>query len=337
MRKIISISLTLLFVACQTTKKDNQKIVGNAFGTTYSIIYNSSISPKDLQVGVDSIIDAFNKSVSTYDPESLISKWNAGDTTVVVDPIFKEVFLMSKEVHQNTKGYFDPTVGVLRNVYGFGEVEAMEIVQDKDLDSIMEMVGFDKLRLQADDRISKEHPMIYLDFNAIAKGYGVDRLAAYLDTKGISNYLVEISGELYAKGINPERNASWMVGIENVDSDLGNRSYSHLLPLKNAGLAASGNYRKFRIDAATGKHYVHTINPITGSAERTDVSSATVIAETCAMADAYATAFMALGLERSKAVLEKLEGIEAYLTILSDSDEEEKVYATPGMKLLLMD
>lgn len=337
MRTTFFLSIALLLVACQAPSNDNKQLRGAAFGTTYAILYNAPVDEEELRVGVDSIIHVFNKSVSTYDPESLISKFNAGDTTVVVDEIFKEVFLMSKSVYDKTGGYFDPTIGSLHNAYGFGEKEGMLTINQQDVDSIMEMVGFDKLYFKTDNTISKTHPKIYLDFNAIAKGYGVDRLAFFLESKGITDYLVEISGELYASGINPERNAPWTVGIEGVDSDVEDRSYTHLLPLKNAGLASSGNYRKFREDPITGKQYVHTINPITGSAERTDVTSATVIAETCALADAYATAFMALGLEKSKAVLESLEGVEVYLTYLNEKDDSENIYATPGMKLLLMD
>lgn len=337
MRAVLSITIALLFASCQAPSNENKQLRGSAFGTTYSILYNAAVSQEELRVGVDSVIHVFNKSVSTYDPESLISKFNAGDTTIVADQIFKEVFFMSKAVYDKTGGYFDPTIGSLRNAYGFGEEEGMSTINKQDLDSIMEMVGFDKLNFKEDNTIGKNHPKIYLDFNAIAKGYAVDRMAVFLESKGVSNYLVEISGELYGSGINPERNAPWTVGIEGVDSDLENRSYTHLLPLENAGLASSGNYRKFREDPITGKQYVHTINPITGSAERTNVTSATVIAKTCALADAYATAFMALGLEKSKEVLDSLEGVEVYLTYLDANDDEENVYATPKMKLLLMD
>lgn len=332
MRILSSISLILLLLSCQAPSNKNKSISGKAFGTTYTVLYNGMAEEEVLRQGVDSVIHVFNKSVSTYDPESLISKFNAGDTTIVVDAIFKEVFFMSRLVHENTLGYFDPSIGVLRNAYGFGEVAAIENIDQHILDSLMQMVGFDKLNFKEDYTIGKAHPNIYLDFNAIAKGYGVDRIAAYLESKGVDNYLVEISGELYAKGRNLERGQAWSVGIEAVDSDLEDRSYTHSIALENAGLASSGNYRKFRIDPITGEQFVHTINPLTGSAERSNVTSATVIAETCAFADAYATAFMALGLEQSIAVLESLEGIDAYLTYIGE-DGKENVYATPGMKL----
>lgn len=336
MRILYTIIIGLALVACQTPRKENKIIRGNAFGTTYSVIYHGNVSENVLVEEIDSVIEVFNKSVSTYDPESLISKFNAGDTTIVVDDIFKEVFFMSQEVYKNSNGYFDPTVGALRNAYGFGDVDGLESINQNDLDSIMEMVGFDKLHFNSNNTISKQHPKIYLDFNAIAKGYGVDRVAAVLEEHNLSNYLVEIGGELFAKGINVDKDVPWTVGIEGIQSDLENRSYTHTLKLENAGMAASGNYRKYREDPVTGKQYVHTINPITGSAERTDVTSATVVAQNCALADAYATTFMALGIEKSKALLEKLDKVDAYLTYF-DSEGEESSYATPGMKLRMLD
>lgn len=335
MRALLSITIGLLLISCQTERKVNKFLQGDAFGTSYSIIYNAPVEEDLIRVGVDSVIHVFNKSVSTYDPESLISKFNAGDTTVVVDEIFKEVFFMSKTVYENTNGFFDPTVGVLRNAYGFGENDSVASLNPQMLDSIMTLVGFDKLHFKEDNTIGKEHPMIYLDFNAIAKGYGVDRLAVFLESLGVSDYLVEIGGELYGSGINPERNAPWSVGIEGVESELGDRTYTHIVPLQNAGMAASGNYRKFKVDPETGKKFVHTINPLNGSAEQTDVTSATVIAESCALADAYATAFMAMGLTKSKLVLDQLDGVQAYLTYIEENSEEEASYATAGMKLLL--
>src|SRR5690554_2755549 len=167
MRILLIIAMGILFISCQTQSKKNKFLQGGAFGTSYSITYNAPVDQEVIRIGVDSVIQVFNKSVSTYDPESLISKFNAGDTTVVIDEIFKEVFFMSKTVYENTKGYFDPTVGVLRNAYGFGEEEDIASLNQHMLDSIMTMVGFDKIHFKEDNTIGKEHPMIYLDFNAI--------------------------------------------------------------------------------------------------------------------------------------------------------------------------
>jgi len=225
---------------------------------------------------------------------------------------------------------------VLRNAYGFGDVKPLQNIDSTALDSLLQFVGFKKVKLTSENKIEKKYPEIYFDFNAVAKGYGIDCIGNYLEAKGVSNYLIELGGEILAKGENIDKRKKWVVGIENIDSKLENRSYSSTVNLKNEAMAASGNYRKFRIDSLTGKKYVHTLNPITGSAEKSDVTSATVIASTCAVADAYATSFMALGLERSKEVLKNLKGIEAYLTYNDDANVE-KIFVTKGFKNHLLD
>ncbi|QNJ96878.1 FAD:protein FMN transferase [Constantimarinum furrinae] len=329
------LSLILFFVSCEDTPESPIVLHGDAFGTTYSIQYYPKTS-FDAEKGIDSVIYAVNKSVSTYLPNSDISKINAGDSSMVVDAIFKDVFLISEEVHKKSFGYFDPTVGVLRNAYGFGDAAPISEIDKATLDSLMKFVGFQKVKLLSDGRISKEHPEIYFDFNAVAKGYGIDLIGAYLQKNGVDNFLIELGGEILARGKNLSKNESWVVGVESVDSDLQNRKITKALHLKNKAMASSGNYRKFRIDSVTGKKYVHTINPLSGSAMQSDVTSATVIANSCALADAYATAFMALGLERSKEVLGSLPELDAYLTY-SDSIGTHQSFITKGFSALLLD
>ena len=325
--RIIGVLLTIIALsACSDRKPKAIYNQGHAFGTTYFIQYYSS-EDQNLKPGVDSVIAAINQSVSTYIPDSDISRINRGDTTVVVDEYFKEAYLISARLHEETEGYFDPTVGVLRNAYGFGEVKPMERIDSLVLDSLMKYVGFNKVRITEDNRVYKEFPQIYFDFNAVAKGSGLDHIGDYLESKGITDYLIELGGEILSKGENITKGKPWVVGIETPDSDLDNRSYEATVQLKNEGLAASGNYRKFRVDSITGIKYVHTINPLTGSAEKSDVTSATVIAPTCGEADAYATAFMAMGFERSVALLNNLPGVDAYLTY-TDENGEDKVYIT---------
>jgi len=319
-------------------KSDNQEIIileGYAFGTTFHINYYDD-KERDFTKQIDSLFHLVNKSLSTYIPTSDISKINKGDTSIVVDKIFIDNFKISEEIHKKTKGFFDPTIGVLRNAYGFGDTKPLQKIDSLTLDSLLQFVGFDKVKLSQENKIIKQHPAIYFDFNAVAKGYGIDQIGVYLTSKKIDNYLIELGGEILAKGENLAKNKAWVVGIENVDSKLEDRSYSSIVALTNEAMAASGNYRKFRIDTLTGKKYVHTINPITGSAEKSDVTSATVIASTCAVADAYATSFMALGLEKSKEVLKNLKGIEAYLTY-NDSQNKQQVFITEGFKNRLLD
>lgn len=303
---------------------------GDAFGTTYNIQFYSE-KDIDFKKGLDSVVEVVNHSVSTYIPDSDISKVNRGDSTVVVDSIFKKVFEISEEANEKSHGYFDPTIGVLRNAYGFGDIKPLKEIDSTTLDSLMKFVGFQKVKINSDGTISKEHPQIYFDFNAVAKGFGIDCLGRYLESKGVTDYLIELGGEILTKGENIEKNQDWVVGIEAVDSELEDRSFEAAVKLKNEGMASSGNYRKFRIDSATGKKYVHTLNPLTGSAEMSDVTSSTVIAPTCGVADAYATAFMALGLEKSKQVLKNLPNVEAYLTF-NDSLNNPQVFITDGFK-----
>lgn len=302
---------------------------GMAFGTTFNIKYYHS-EKINLIGGIDSVIGAVNRSMSTYIPDSDISQINKGDSTVVTDQMFQEVFKLSQQVHEQTAGYFDPTVGVLRNAYGFGDAKPLKVIDSSRLDSLMRYVGFDKVRLNPDGTINKTEPQIYFDFNAVAKGYGIDRIASYIESQGLTDFLVELGGEVLARGQNLDRESPWVAGIEAIDSDMEMRGYQAAVNLTDIAMAASGNYRKFRIDSATGKRFVHTLNPLTGSAESSDITSATVLATTCAQADAYATAFMALGLEKSKKLIETLAGIDAYLTYaVGDSTA---VFTTDGFE-----
>ena len=335
MLKYLSFSFLFLFLSCGNNNPEPIFFQGDAFGTTYNIQLYSKKNV-DFQKGLDSVIAAVNHSVSTYIPESDISKVNKGDSTIVVDSIFKEVFEISAEVNKKTNGYFDPTIGVLRNAYGFGDVKPLKNIDSTTLDSLMKYVGFHKVKLNPDGTISKEYPQIYFDFNAVAKGFGVDCLGRYLESVGVKDYLIELGGEILTKGENLSKNHEWVVGIENVSSDLDDRSFAASVKLKNVGMASSGNYRKFRIDSASGKKYVHTLNPLTGSAEQSDITSSTVLAPTCGVADAYATSFMALGLEKSKALLKDLPKVEAYLTF-NDSLNNPQVYMTDGFKRRLGD
>ena len=334
MKHIIWFLFLILMVSCKNERPQKSFFQGQAFGTTFSIqVY--SINEIDFEKGIDSVLSKVNNSVSTYIPESDISKINSGNTTIIVDDIFIDNFNISAEVYEITGGFFDPTIGVLRNAYGFGDTKPIQEIDSLALDSMMKFVGFNKVKLTSENKIEKLYPEIYIDFNAVAKGYGIDLIGSYLDSKGVGNYLIELGGEILAKGKNIEKNKSWLVGIENVNLSLDDKSYSSIIALENIAMATSGNYRKFRIDSLTGKKFVHTLNPITGSAAKSDITSATVLAPTCALADAYATAFMALGLEKSKAILKNINEIDVYFTY-NNQNNEEQVFATEGLKNRLL-
>ncbi len=304
---------------------------GPALGTSYSIIYLTKDST-DLQTGIDSVFNAVNASMSTYIPNSDISRINEGDTSVQVDHMFIEVLAISKEVYHNTDGYFDPTVGILVNAWGFGPEAGIQM-DSAYVNSLLHYVGLDKVSLTQDNRILKEQAEIQLDFNAIAKGYAIDMLASYLDTQGIQNYLVEVGGEIVTKGENRVKQKMWVVGVDDPQVELG-RQLKITLNLKDKALASSGNYRKFRIDSLTGEKYVHTIDPKTGFTKNSNILAATVVAETCAMADAYATAFMAMDLPNSIALLEQQKDLEGYIIYL-DAEGQATEFMTEGFKKLV--
>lgn len=300
--------------------------LGEALGTTYSIIYISK-DTLNLQQQIDSVFRVVNQSMSTYIPGSDISRINSGDSTVVVDEMFREVLALSREVYHTTNGYFDPTVGILVNAWGFGPGQAMAM-DSAEVNRLKMFVGLDKIELTADNQIRKKNPEMQLDFNAIAKGYAIDRLAVMLDQNQIENYLVEVGGEIVTKGINQLKEQAWVVGIDDPQVELGRR-LKITLNLKDEALASSGNYRKFRIDSLTGQKFVHTIDPKTGYTRNSNVLAASVIASNCALADAYATAFMTMELDSSIAFLEGKTELEAYL-IYIDPQGEEQEYFTPG-------
>lgn len=320
--------------SCKQDKTDyirNQN-TGGALGTSYSII---SITPEvmDLQQEIDSVFAVVNQSLSTYIPESDISRINSGDTTVVVDKMFQEVLGLSKSIHQETNGFFDPTVGTLVNAWGFGPERQISMDSLK-IDSLLNFVGLNKITLDDNHRIVKANPNIYLDFNAIAKGYAIDRLAAMLDAKDIENYLIEVGGELVAKGKNTIKDKFWTVGIDDPEME-GSRATKILIHLNDKALASSGNYRKYRVDEETGKKFVHTVNPITGYTQISNTLAVTVLADNCATADAYATAFMAMNLDEAFKLINENEKLEAYI-IYIDENGITKEYSTEGFKSVVV-
>ncbi|MCP9198437.1 FAD:protein FMN transferase [Gramella sp. GC03-9] len=327
--------LGLLVASCSKPESGVEIYQGEALGTTYQIKY---FSDKDLnfQSSLDSIFEVINASMSTYITKSDISRINRGETGVEVDMHFKKVFEASEKIYQESNGYFDPTVGTLVNAYGFGPEDKLKEIDSTRLDSLRKLVGFEKVRLTQSNTIEKEHPGIYLDFNAIAKGYTIDVIADHLSQNGVDNFLIELGGELRAKGKNIENDASWIVGIDDPGQQAGNRTLIAKIKLENVGMATSGNYRKYRVDSVSGQQYVHTINPSTGKATRSNMLSATVIAENCMLADGYATAFMALGFERSSEMLKEVQGISVYF-IYSDENGENKTYVSPGTENKLVD
>lgn len=317
------------FINCNDTVKKEELVhlIGQAQGSTYSIKYYNAEN-KNYQTSVDSILKKVDESMSTYLPESLISKVNHSKKSVKVDTLFKKVFHKSVEIWEHTDSLFDPTVGALVNAWGFGPERKVEIDSLK-IDSILQFTGLEKVSINQKDYLIKQDSRTQIDFNAIAQGYTVDLVSEFLDAHNIENYLVEIGGEIRAKGKNLSNNFDWLVAIDNPQ---GNeyRSFIATLKLKNMALATSGNYRKFYIDSLTGEKYVHTIDPKTGYPKKSNVLSASVLAADCMTADGYATALMAMDLDKSKILLDSLaETLDAFIIYLDENLKMRK-HITPG-------
>ena len=295
--------------------QEYQHLEGNALGTTFSIAYNK---PDNYSKAIDSLFHVINNSLSTYHPNSIISKINKGDSLVLVDEHFTKVFTKAKRIYKETDTYFDPTVGVLVNAWGFGPEKAQENLDSLAVKNLMKYVGFEKISLK-NKRIIKKYPEIFIDFNAIAKGYMVDVLGLFLESKNVESYMVELGGEIRVRGVNT-KGKPWIIGIEKPLTD-GSRAYEKTVSLQDKAMATSGNYRKFKIDKQ-GRKFVHTINPKTGFTEQNDLLSVTVIStKDCADADAYATAFMAMGYEKTKAFLQKHQELQTLLIYIDNHGE----------------
>lgn len=318
---LLSIVVVVFFVSCQSDKGKYFQLQGKAQGTTYSIKYQSSKADNFLKE-VDSLFLMIDKSMSTYIPNSLITRINQGENPLI-DQHFENVFNQSVAVYHESDGMFDPTVGSLVRAYGFGKEHPTNKITQKVIDSLMQLVGLHKVKIE-NQHVIKDNPAIQLDFNAIAQGYSVDLIAQFLESRGIQNYMVEIGGEVKAKGVNPQGKL-WSIGIQNPEKETG--TIETIVHLNNNALATSGNYRKFKIDQ-NGKKYVHTINPKTGQAQQNDLLSATVLHPThCSKADAYATTLMVLGYEDALKFLAKQPELKVYL-IYIDKKGEIQVFNT---------
>jgi thiamine biosynthesis lipoprotein len=325
MKKILILFFVLTIFSCtEDTKKEIVHLEGYALGTTFSIKYIEKQSIK-YDKSVDSLIQAINKSLSTYLATSDITKINKGDSTIIVDDLFKEVFLKSKKIYQETNGIFDPTIGILVNAWGFGPEKPVENLDSLKVRELLKFVGFNKVTLSPASKVLKDFPEIYLDFNSIAKGFTVDVIGRFLESKNITDYMVEIGGEIRARGKN-QHNDTWKIAIENPNED-GSRSFAASISLDNESIATSGNYRKFKV-AENGQKYAHTLDTKTGFSSKTDLLSASVIStRDCADVDAYATAFMAMGYQNTLEFLKNRNDIKVFL-IYSKPEGTIETYST---------
>lgn len=324
MRYLLFTLTFLSFIACNTSseKKAPNEVKGYAQGTTYQILY---IDDRNFQRSVDSILIAIDNSLSTYNKRSIITNFNQADSVLEVDAYFIDVFNMAKEVYTTTGGAFNPTVTHLVNAWGFG-FKNTEKTDSATIDSLLQFTNFDLITIK-DNIATKQNKNMMLDFNAIAQGYTVDVIADFFDKKNVENYMIEVGGEIIAKGKNAAKKP-WRIGIDKPMENQEERILEAVIKLENAALATSGNYRKFY--EKDGFKYSHTINPTTGYPVTHTLLSATVVTDKCALADAYATAFMVVGLEKSKEILIANPTLEALL-IYANEDGTLSSYSTPNL------
>ncbi|MBQ4822287.1 FAD:protein FMN transferase [Aquimarina sp. MMG016] len=293
---------------------------GEAFGTTFSVQFIDT-KEVDFSKSYDSLIEVINTSMSTYINDSDISKINQGDSTIVVDEHFQKVFNTSKKIYKETGGAFDPTVGVLVNAWDFGPEGKIKALDSLKIDRLLISVGLNKVVLK-NNKIIKKYPKTYIDFNALAKGYAVDVFAEFLERRGFENYLVEIGGEIRGRGNNLVKEKPWKIGVEDPNFD-ETQSYSKVISLQNEAMATSGSYRKFKIDE-NGNRYAHIIDAKTGYPHKSNLLSVSILAQTCMEADAYATALMSMGLEKSKQFLKSHPELKVYFIY----EDQNKVLQT---------
>ena len=296
-------------------KAQNMSLQGDVFGTFYQVTYDSEIN---YQVALDSLFFVINHAMSTYIDSSDISKVNRNEA-VKIDAHFKTVFNTSKTIFNETKGAFDPTIGAVVNAWDFGPEGKIVDLDSLKINELMESVGLDKVSLEGDNLLKPQST--FIDFNAIAKGYGVDVVGEYLESQHIDNYLINIGGELRARGTNVVSGKVWTVGVENPNFS-GTQSINKVLFLKDKAMATSGTYRKFKLDA-DGNRYAHIIDTKTGYPSKTNLLSISVIAENCMIADAYATAFKSMGIENIKTFLETHPELKVFLIFENDKKEFE--------------
>lgn len=329
--KILFFFIISFYSQLNYSQQQPVKIEGEAQGTTYHITYfdrqNRNFKPE-----IEKILVNFDKSVSTYLPTSIISRINKNEMDIKVDHYFKTCFKKAKEIWKSTNGAFDPTVYPLVNAWGFGPEKKQKIDKIK-IDSILEFVGFDLIKLKG-NRIVKKDSRVQLDFNAFAQGYSVDVVSEFLNSKKINSYLVEIGGEVYAKGKKPD-DTNWTVGIE---KPINNKVTENANPieaiikLENLATATSGDYRKYTL--IDGIKYAHHIDPKTGYPTKNNLLSASIFSKECITSDASATGILVMGIEKAKLYLESHPEIQAYL-IYSGENGNYQVFESNGLKSII--
>lgn len=305
-----------------------QKDNGLIFGTVYNITYQHGTNLKD---DIEAALKQFDGSLSPFNDTATITRINRNED-ILPDTFFTNVFRRSMEISQETDGAFDITVAPLANVWGFGFKKGA-FPDSAMIDSLLQFTGYTRVSLSDEGKVVKQDQRTMLSCSAVAKGYAVDVVAQLLEKKGVENFMVDIGGEVVVRGKNPQ-NELWRIGINKpVDDSLSlNQDLQTVLNISGVGIATSGNYRNFYYK--DGKKYAHTIDPRTGYPVQHNILSATVIARDCMSADAYATAFMVMGLDEASRFVEARPELDAYF-IYTDEDGKLNTYFTRGMERYL--
>lgn len=306
---------SLLLTSCNTKKVN--KIEGMAFGTIYHIVYTGPESAT-LKQQVDSVLADVNKTFSIFDTTSLISRINRGETDLGNDDLLR-VLRASLKVSEQTDGAFDCTIQPLIELWGFGRQNQKQVVPQALIDSVLQFTGCQRVGIDQ-NRILKEDSRTQLNFNAIAKGFAVDKVGEFLETQKYNNFVVEIGGEVVTRG--KKNGKPWKVGIQVPTQTADDPVESNeTFTLENKAVATSGDYRNFF--EKDGLRYTHILDPKTGKPEQTNLLSVSVITTNCAVADAYATAFMVLGIDKSSEIVKNDPQLEAYF--IFDNNGKYKV------------
>ncbi len=330
-KKVLLQSLFLLFliigtivIVKQQRNTPYQHNTGFIFGTIYNVTYQYD---HDINGEILQELNKVDASLSTFNKTSIISQINSGKSPTV-DDMFADVFTLAADISKETDGAFDITVAPLVNMWGFG-FKHNTMPNSHSVDSIKHFIGYDKVALQG-RKVVKKDSRVTLDCSAIAKGYGSDVIARLLKSKGIDNFMIEIGGEIVTKGLS-EKRLPWKIGVTKPSDDSlnTNQEIQTVLNVTDKAMATSGNYRNFYYKG--GKKYAHTIDPHSGYPVQHSLLSATVLANNCATADAYATAFMVMGIEKAKIILDKHPELMAYF-IYADKDGKNAVWYSKSMK-----
>ena len=328
----------LLLFSCNSKKgtPKYQEIEGVAGTVEYRVKYIST-DTISLKSSIDSIVRTINNSLSIYNEESIVSKINKGYVPIKADEHFKKVYTAAREIWKESGGKYDPTVGLLVKVWGFGREMVQPISKlptDQEIDSLKQYVGFDKVQIGADGYVKKEHPAIQVDLSSVVRGYTADVIGDYLQGKGINDYVVKVAGEIKVSGKNTVEGKPWVVNV--IDPYELDSNYSEVnLKLTNEAVSTDENFRRVWIDG-TGRRFVHIIDPSTGKPLESEMLSATVVTKSARESDSYATMFMLIGLEKSKEFLAKHPEIKA-LIIYSAEGNKAETYITENMKPLLVE